>query len=602
MFARTRRRSRAQSTQTKAWAPPIKGWWANATEAPLDSASQLDNFFPTTHGARLRKGRVKHATLPTTARRLMPYRSGDVSALFAGTDTALYEIASPADASTTPTASLSRLTGGDWSDVQFSTAGGDFMVAVNGSDYAFYYNGTDVQPISGEEISDLGYDGLTGEFTVGQMVTGGTSGATATIYGVAPASATAGTLKIGPSTGTFQDNEALTDPLTGAATSNIPSGVTSASSVTITGVETKDLNQVWHFKERLFFTEKNSLSVWYLPVNSIGGAASEINLGSILRRGGNLLFGATWSLDSGDGLDDKCIFVTDQGEIAVFEGTNPSSASTWGLVGVYSLGDPIDKHAWFRFGGDLVLLTDDGLVPVSQAVSKDRGQLAASALTYPIEDEWRKVIAGRTADYPITATLWQSQSQLFIGTPTSEDGSSIAFAANARTGAWCRYLNWDIRCSTIIDDGFYFGSDGGVVYQGEVGGNDAGTAFTGVWATAFDDCGVAGLKTANHAQLIARSAVAPVFHAKAFSDYQVGTISPPTALDGDNASATWGTAVWGSFVWGGSVVKTAQSQWKTVGASGFSIAAGFAVTSNSIEAPEFEVTTALLRYEVGSVL
>lgn len=62
----------------------------------------------------------------------------------------------------------------------------------------------------------LDYDTQTGDFTVGQVVTGGTSNATGTISADSDGGAT-GTLTLTGVTGTFQAGEALTDPITGAA-------------------------------------------------------------------------------------------------------------------------------------------------------------------------------------------------------------------------------------------------------------------------------------------------------------------------------------------------------------------------------------------------
>lgn len=70
----------------------------------------------------------------------------------------------------------------------------------------------------------LPYDGQTGNFTIGNVVTGGTSGATALIVGDMDSGAT-GTLVVTGITGTFQDNETLTDGATGNAAANIPSGI-----------------------------------------------------------------------------------------------------------------------------------------------------------------------------------------------------------------------------------------------------------------------------------------------------------------------------------------------------------------------------------------
>ena len=50
-----------------------------------------------------------------------------------------------------------------------------------------------------------------------------------------------------------------------------------------------------------------------------------IPLSGAATKGGKLLFGATWSIDAGDGIDDKCVFVTDQGELLIFTGSDPST-------------------------------------------------------------------------------------------------------------------------------------------------------------------------------------------------------------------------------------------------------------------------------------
>jgi len=68
-------------------------------------------------------------------------------------------------------------------------------------------------------IRKLAYDAQTGNFTEGLTVTGTTSGATGLIIKDTDAGTT-GTLILANVTGTFQDNEAITDTSTGAAVAN----------------------------------------------------------------------------------------------------------------------------------------------------------------------------------------------------------------------------------------------------------------------------------------------------------------------------------------------------------------------------------------------
>lgn len=590
-------------TQTEVWPAPVRGWVASGTVVGADksAAEVLDNFFPTAQGARLRAGYALHASAGATVKRMMSYDVALGAALFAATASDIYEISSPADAEVTPTATLTGLSSGDWSATNFRTSGGSFLIAVNGTDHAWYWDGTSANPIVGGAVNEVAYDALTAAFTVGETVTGGTSSASAEILAISPTSATAGVLKLGAITGgPFQDNETLTDGATGSATANGASG--SASSVTITGVETNALSQVWQFKERLFFIEKDTLIARYLPVDSIGGALGELNLGSVFRLGGSLLFGATWSIDSGSGLDDVCVFVTNAGEVAVYEGTDPSSASTWSLVGVYRTGKPVDKHASLKVGGDLLVATTDGIVSVAQLINEDRSSILESSLTAAIRDEWERAILNASDDQPINMTLWPDDGLLLIGTALKADGLSVAFVANAITGAWARWTNYDVRCAETFGGKLYFASSGGEVYEAEVGGNDNGTAYKAVYIPKFSEMQSPAIKVGNHVGLVARCEGPFDFGAKLYRDYNVTTLPAAPVLAEGASGAVWGTGVWGTSVWGDGGERTSQQKWKSAGNSGVSLSPGYAMVVNQTSAPAVEILMALVRYEVGNVL
>lgn len=584
--------ARVASTRDVTFPAPTKGWVqsGNITTGLPDAAEVLDNFFPTAQGARLRSGSSVYANIGTAIVRLMTY-SVTTDDLFAATASGIYD-ADRINSGGATFADVAGMTSGDWSATQISTSGGTFTIMVNGSDWLHYYNGTTFYPVTTVAVNNVGYDALTAAFAVGQTVTGGTSGATATILSIVQTSATVGTLRVGTITGgPFQDNEALTSA-TGSATAN---GASSAGhSTTITGVATNILTQVWSHKSRLFFVEENSLSAWYLPASAIGGAATELDLGPIFRKGGTLMFGASWSLDSGSGLDDVCVFVTTNGEIAIYEGSDPSSVNTWALSGVYEISRPINKHSYFKAGGDLAILTEDGIIPVSEALRKDRAALQAVAITYPIEDAWKSVIANRTASFPVTPTLWQSQALLMIGTP-----GSVALVANARTGAWCRYTGWDVRCGAVANDRLYFGTNDGKVMRGESGGKDGTSAYSAYYVPKFTTMGTGALKSANHIGLTVKAASRPNFAAVAFDDYEIGNYPIASPLTGPTGS-TWGSGVWGTFVWGTGTAEKAYTVWKSVRAAGYSVSPVVVVTSNQTPAPAFEILALRLRAEVGA--
>lgn len=373
--------------------------------------------------------------------------------------------------------------------------------------------------------------------------------------------------------------------------------INGTSSPSITGVATANLSFVWSHKRRLWFVEGGRLSARYLPVNQFAGAASEFPLDGVFRLGGALLFGGTWSQDSGDGLDDLAVFVTTEGEIAVYRGTDPSSAQNWSLVGVYVIGRPLNKNAWFRAGGDFVILTEDGIVPVSEALRKDRAALQAEAITAPIEDLWQRAIANRNRAFNFSVSLWSTQTNLFIGTPDL-GGETRVLVANTRTGAWATITGWDVQCSAIFQDRFYFGTGGGLVVQGDVEGADQGRPYSARYVPKFQELGTADTKVACHARILARATERVQPRLVAFSDYTIGQFAAEFDAPAP-VGAVWGSSIWGSAIWGGGLQQRAFFDWQAVSAQGFSIAPALIIGSNSGVRPTFELTGVVMRYEMG---
>ena len=368
----------------------------------------------------------------------------------------------------------------------------------------------------------------------------------------------------------------------------------------MTGVNTSVLSALWEHKSRLWAVQSGTLSAWYLPVDSRSGAATEFPLNGIFKKGGQLIFGATWSLDSGDGLDDVNLFVTDQGEIAVYQGTDPSSASTWALVGVYKIGRPLGKNAFFQAGGDVAILTDDGIVPVSQAIKQDRAALQASALTYPIERRWRQAVRlYNGTDRAFEGLLWPQQAMLLVTVPVAAGEEPYSLIANSRTGAWARYTGWDARCMALLGNRVFFGTSTGTILEAEVTGADEGVSYTGRFVPRFDDFQTANQKAAISARLLVktdRSFTPELFALADFSeDY-------PTPGAGDMTESTdvWGTAVWGENVWGsGATEFQIETDWRTVNAVGSHLAPGLHITAGITAEPNVELASFWLRYEEG---
>ena len=142
---------------------------ARSADAP-PGAAVLENVFPTATGCILRRGSKRWASVVQDApvKAIFSYLSGAQRELYAATEYGIWNITTVASpysfaitsdgedyiAADVPTElvfgvdgleGLDVLTGttsGDWVVVQFATAGGEFLVGVNGSDEAFLYDGT----------------------------------------------------------------------------------------------------------------------------------------------------------------------------------------------------------------------------------------------------------------------------------------------------------------------------------------------------------------------------------------------------------------------------------------------------------------------------
>jgi hypothetical protein len=121
---------------------PVLGWNARDALAEMKpgEAAQLDNWFPGTASCSVRRGSVGHATgLGASVESLMGYTSPTAQKLFGAAGGAIYDAtaAGPVGA-----ADVSGLTNDRWQHVNFSTAGGNFLIGVNGDDAPRSYDGS----------------------------------------------------------------------------------------------------------------------------------------------------------------------------------------------------------------------------------------------------------------------------------------------------------------------------------------------------------------------------------------------------------------------------------------------------------------------------
>lgn len=475
----------ARKSRTETMAAPLRGWNARdgIASMKLGDAVILDNFFPDSDGTRLRKGSLSFTTgLPDEVESFLPYNKAGAKALFAASGTAFYNVTSSGAVGASV---VSGLTNARWESVNFTTSGGIFLLAVNGTDSMRRYDGT---------------TWLT-----------------------------------------------ITNSGTGA----------------VTGITTSDISNIAVAHQRVWFVKKDSLSAYYLATNSIAGAATEFPLGGVFAGGGHLVAIGSWSVDSGSGMDDLTVFYSSEGEVAIYRGIDPSSSATWSKQGLYKVGIPVGKRCMAKFASDLILLTREGLFPLSKAIATAEVN-KKTALTDRIQSAVRDAISLYGDNFGWEICLYDTQGMLLLNVPINNSGAAHQYVMNTITGAWCRFLNWSAFTFTLFNGDLYFGANT-KTKQAWIGGNDDGALIQGDCLPAFSLLGSAGNKHVKEVQPVFGITGPCGYKLELRTDFNKEGLSGSPSLSPGSFSL-WDTAEWDTATWGGS--ETIRKDWETVFAFG----------------------------------
>lgn len=373
----------------------------------------------------------------------------------------------------------------------------------------------------------------------------------------------------------------------------------------ITNVATDRISHIWAYRNRQFMVEKGTLSAWYLGVNSVAGAATKLPLAGIFKKGGALLFGATWSSDSGAGMDDRCVFATDQGEFAVFSGGDPGNPNDWSLNGVFDLGQPLGRRSTLTVGGDLVVATRAGLIPISAALSKDVEQLSLESLSRNIDADWQREIAISGASDGWRLEKWQGRNRAILAPPQSGTEQGYCYAVNLKTGAWTKITGWRPQEIGVLGGGLYYGNEAGDIYLCDVGGTDDGAPFECRACLAFDHLGAIGaMKTAHAVRGTWRYRTPINPKLSVATDYQPKFGAAPSAAQtGGRTEAAWDTGTWDQDYWAsGSQAYQIKEKWEPVSGHGRVLACQVQLTSSDTQKLDCELASIDLVYSSGDVL
>lgn len=247
---------------------------------------------------------------------------------------------------------------------------------------------------------------------------------------------------------------------------------------------TANIANISVFKRALFFIEKDSMSFFYFPIDTIAGTVSRYPLGALFSKGGYLMAHGTWTVDGGEGQDDYSAFVTSKGQVAIYKGTDPASAATWGLQGVYDLGEPIGRKCFQKYGGDLLLICRSGVFPLGKALQSATVNVK-SAISDTINTAFNSAASLYGANYGWQVSILPEESLLLVNIPTTEFSAAQQYAMNTVTGAWARFTDWNAACFEVLNNQLYMGLNGKVA-KAWYGLNDFNSIINCYAKPAFD--------------------------------------------------------------------------------------------------------------------
>lgn len=255
---------------------------------------------------------------------------------------------------------------------------------------------------------------------------------------------------------------------------------------TITGITPSDVINVNGHKGRIWLVLKDSTKAAYLPTGAIAGAATTFELGGLFTQGGYLVAMATWTRDGGSGTDDLAVFISSRGQVAVYNGTDPASANTWELIGVYDVGPPIGYRCFTKVGGDLALLNIDGVLPLSKSLNLDRASQATVAITANINNAMNESARSYRGNFGWELTPYAKGTMAVLNVPIQEGQSQQQYVMNTITGAWCKFTGLNANCWAVFRDNLYFGGNDGLVYQADTTGLDLTTPVDAIGQGAYN--------------------------------------------------------------------------------------------------------------------
>lgn len=324
----------------------------------------------------------------------------------------------------------------------------------------------------------------------------------------------------------------------------------------VSGVDPATFAFVTLFKSKLWFVVKDSSEAWYLPTGSISGAATLFDFGNKFKHGGSLVALYNWTIDGGEGLDDYLVAISSTGDVVIYKGNDPSSASDFVQHGSWYIGQtPVGRRIAGSFGGELYILSAYGVIPLTKLIAGALIQQEDIYISRKINPLINEQMRATRTTLGWEVRLVPSDNLLMISTPKRTGLEYLQFVQALNTEGWAAFIDIPYNTGDVWLDNFYIGdTDNRVLLYT---GNADNVALDGTGAQdiefsllqIFQEEGVVGAyKRTQFIRPVFIASAALAYVAEARYDYNLTEVfGAPSASS--VSGALWDVAVWDSALW-----------------------------------------------------
>lgn len=346
----------------------------------------------------------------------------------------------------------------------------------------------------------------------------------------------------------------------------------------IVNVNSSTLSNITIFKNQVWFTQAATLKAWYLRTLSVSGNADYIDMSSVAQLGGYLVACGTWTIDAGYGVDDNLVFITSNGEVIVYSGTDPSDATKWALVGVWRIGKPVGKRCLMKYGGDMIILTYNGLYPLAASLQSSRLD-PRIALSDKIQGAFSAATQSYGENFGWDISFDPKHNALTVNVPVQE-GQQQQYVMNNITKAWCNFEGQAANCWTMFENEPYWGGNGFVAHAWDDNYADDVSDIDGYALQAFNYFDARGVKkyfTRARPSIFTNGA--PSIFIGLNMDFDLADTTAALSFS-PQVSAKWDVAKWDVDYWSTDNVIT--NNWQGVTGIGYCAGTQFKTASQGI--------------------